>query len=69
MPLHLKSFFKDFIYLFVCLFVCLRKRVSAQVGREPKEKEEADSSLSRDPDVNLILGPWDHDLSRRQIFN
>ena len=30
---------------------------------------EADSSLSREVMQGLIPGPWDHDLSQRQMLN
>ena len=33
------------------------------------EEGEADSLLSREPDVGLSLGPQDHDLRGRQKLN
>ena len=30
---------------------------------------EADSPLSREPDVGSMLGPQDHDLTPRQMLN
>ena len=49
----------NFYFIFKILFIYLRER-------EHKQGEgiegEADSPLSREPDVGLP-GPWDHDLS------
>ena len=49
--------FKDFIYLF--------DRQRSQAGREAdgERGRGAGSPLSREPDVGLIPGLWDHDLS------
>ena len=51
-PRHLK---KDYIYL--------RERESAraQAGGGAEREGEADSPLSKEPDVGSIPGPWDHD--------
>ena len=38
-------------------------------GGGTQGKGEADSPLSGDPDVSLILGPQDHDPSQRQMPN
>ena len=41
-----------------------------QGGGEGTEGEEADSLLRREPDGwGSIAGPWDHDLSQRQMLN
>ena len=40
-----------------------------KVGRGAQEEGEADSPLSREPNAGSIPGPWDHDLSRRQMLN
>ena len=53
-------FLKDFIYL--------RKREHEQGGGAEREGE-ADSPLSREPNVGLIPGPQEHDLSLRQTPN
>jgi len=36
---------------------------------EWREKNPQPPKLSREPDVGLIPGPWDHDLSQRQTLN
>ena len=60
----LDFFFKDFIYLFG------RER---QREREHKQGEwEREKQASRgagSPMCGSIQGPWDHDLSWRQMFN
>ena len=35
----------------------------------PEGEGEADSLLSRKPNMGLDPGPWDHDLSQRQMPN
>ena len=39
------------------------------VGGWAEGEGEADSPLSRELMRGLIPGPWDHDLSRRQMLN
>ena len=58
--------------VFKILFIRKREResASAQQGEQQAEgKGEAGSPLSREPDPGLIPGPWDYDLSRRQMLN
>jgi len=50
------------------LFIYLRER-EYKPGGEAEGEGEADSPLSREPNEGLIPGPWDHDLSRRQVAN
>ena len=53
-PIFLKRFFFKSIFL-----------------KESRQEWEADSPLSKEPDATwgLIPGPWDHDLSWRQLLN
>ena len=55
-----------FSFFFKTLFI-LRKRPGAGGGAE--EEGEADSPLSKEPEMGLIPGPRDHDLSLRQMLN
>ena len=50
-------FLKDFIYLF-----------EGDCERAAEREGEADSPLSREPDMGSIPGPWDHDLNQRQTL-
>ena len=60
----LPVFFKDFIYLRV------RERACTQAREQQAEGGgEAGSSWTGEPDVGVIPGPQDHDLSRRQMLN
>ena len=54
---------KDFIYLW--------KRMSTWTEGGTEGEGEAGSQLSREPDMGWgsIPGPWDHDLSWRQMLN
>ena len=61
---------KDFFllsgfFLFVKIFIYLFER--AQPGGATEG--EAGNLLSREPMQGLIPGPWDHDLSQRQMLN
>ena len=60
-------FFKDFIYLFEREREQSKWKHKQEGGAEGEG--EAGSPLSRKPDPDLILGPWDHDLSLSQMFN
>ena len=48
-----KDFLYLFIYLFVYLFIYLRERARAGGWAEGERESQADSALSRDPDVGL----------------
>ena len=52
-------------FFFKSLFIYLIKREQEQGGGAEGEGE-ADSLMSRDPDMGLDPGPWDRDLSCRQ---
>ena len=58
-----------YIFLLKILLIYL-----TETGREGTQAEgvgegEAGFPLSREPDVGLDPGPWDHDLSQRQSLN
>jgi len=54
-------FLKDFIYL-------IEKEWAREHKRDRQAEGEADSPLSGSRMWDLILGPWDHDLSQRQML-
>ena len=53
--------------IFVYLFICQREREHKQ-GKQGAEGE-ADSLLRKVSDVELIPGPWNYDLSLRQMLH
>ena len=54
------SFFKDFIYL--------RERENKHVGVRKREKQSPPTE-SEHSTGSSVLGPWDHDLSCKQMLN
>ena len=59
---EIPPFFLSFIYLF-------EREGEHEQGVELEAEGEADSLLSREPDVGLDLRTRDHDLSQRQMLN
>ena len=51
------------------LFIWENERAWTWVGRVAEGEGEADSLLSKEPMWGSIPGPWDHDLSQRQMLN
>ena len=51
------------------LFINLIQRENKQGEQQAEGEEEADSPLSREPDVGLQPGPRDHDLGPRQTLS
>lgn len=58
-----KLFFKILFYFFEA------EREHEQKRGRGKEEWEADSPLTREPDVWLDPSSWDHELSQRQMVN
>ena len=54
-------------FLIFYLFIYLKRKTIARGGVEGEGK--ADSAEQGAPIWGSILGPWDHDLSRRQMLN
>ena len=65
-----KSNLEVFVFAVLIFFdVCMYVRQSTSWGAGVRGLEgEADSPLSRMADTGLDSGPWDHDLSRRQML-
>ena len=54
------------------LFIYLRETERSQAGGGAEGEGEASSPLSKEPNLGLrglIPGPWDHDLSQREVIN
>jgi len=55
-------FFKDFIHLF-------DRESTSRKSSKQREREKQDPHWAESLTPSLIPGPWDHDLSWRQILN
>ena len=57
------------LFFWKILFIYLSKRENTSEGGGAEGEGEADSPLSREPNVRLNPRTQDHDLRRRQMFN
>ena len=65
MAIHWVSFFKDWLIWLIDLTE--RDIGTTSWGSSRQRERDKEALQSREPDEDLIPGPWDHDLSWRQM--
>ena len=59
--------------LFLRLYLFIQQIESTHMQKQEEQQaegeREADSPLSREPATGLVPGPWDHNLSQRQMLH